>query len=89
MQKKILSALLPLILCFTLILPGCSTDGQTAAPDRSVLPESLQSLSFDEHLDISVGYWNIEEMVKASQPDGMTRYIEELFNITLHPVSVT
>lgn len=28
-------------------------------------------------------------MVKASQPDGMTRYIEELFNITLHPVSVT
>ena len=45
MQKKILSALLPLILCFTLILPGCSADGQTAAPDRSVLPESLQSLS--------------------------------------------
>ena len=89
MRKKILSALLPLILCFTLTLPGCSADGQTAAPDRSVLPESLQSLSFEEHLDISVGYWNIEEMVKASQPDGMTRYIEELFNITLHPVSVT
>ena len=88
-RKKILSALLPLILCFTLTLPGCSADGQTAAPDRSVLPESLQSLSFEEHLDISVGYWNIEEMVKASQPDGMTRYIEELFNITLHPVSVT
>ena len=89
MRKKILSALLPFILCFTLILPGCSAGTQTSAPDRSVLPESLQSLSFDEHLDISVGYWNIEEMVKASQPDGMTRYIEELFNITLHPVSVT
>lgn len=84
-----MSALLPFIPCFTLILPGCSAGTQTSAPDRSVLPESLQSLSFDEHLDISVGYWNIEEMVKASQPDGMTRYIEELFNITLHPVSVT
>lgn len=28
-------------------------------------------------------------MAKAIQPDDMTRYIEELFNITLHPTSVT
>lgn len=74
--------------CLTLLLTGCSSPNPTG-PDRSILPQSLQSLSFDEHLDISVGYWNIDGMVKAAQPDGMTKYIEELFNITLHPVSVT
>lgn len=75
--------------CLTLLLTGCSSSPNPTGPDRSVLPQSLQSLSFDEHLDISVGYWNIDGMVKAAQPDGMTKYIEELFNITLHPVSVT
>nr|WP_296486834.1 hypothetical protein [uncultured Acetatifactor sp.] len=40
-------------------------------------------------MDISVGYWDIDAMTKTTQPDGMTRYIEELFNITLHPMSVT
>lgn len=81
--------LIMLPFCLTLLLTGCSSSQKPTGPDRSVLPQSLQSLSFDEHLDISVGYWNIDGMVKAAQPDGMTKYIEELFNITLHPVSVT
>lgn len=89
-KKATLSCLfLSFYLSFTLLLSGCAAPAPSGGPDRSVLPESLRSLSFDEHLDISVGYWNIDGMVKASQPDGMTRYIEELFNVTLHPVSVT
>lgn len=81
--------LLCLVICIALLLTGCSSSRQPTDPDRSVLPETLKSLSFEEHLDISVGYWNIEGMVKAAQPDGMLKYMEELFNITLHPVSVT
>ena len=56
---------------------------------RQALPESIQNLSFDKHLNISVGYWNIEEMEKAAEPDAMTQYIEDLFNITLEPMAVT
>lgn len=89
MQKKNVSILLCFIFTFALLLPGCEASRQSDGPDRSVLPDSLQAMSFDEHLDISVGYWNIDDMVKATQPDGMQEYIEKLFNITLHPVSVT
>lgn len=83
-----------IFLSATLLLPslgfmGCASQTADTAPDRQILPPSLQNLSYEEHLDISVGYWNIDGMSKAIQPDGITRYIEELFNITLHPISVT
>ncbi len=77
------------LLCCALCLCSCASQELISGPDRSVLPASLQELSFEEHLDISVGYWDIDAMVKSTRPDGMTRYIEELFNITLHPMSVT
>ncbi|MDO4284683.1 MAG: extracellular solute-binding protein [Eubacteriales bacterium] len=80
---------LSLILFLIPVLSGCASSPNAQGPDRSVLPESLQSLSFDEHLDISIGYWNIDEMAAASEPDAVTQYIEELFNITIHPVSVS
>ena len=87
-RKSILAAAITL----GLSLPGaagCGAKEASGEPDRQCLPQSLQTLSYEEHLDISVGYWNIDGMAKAIQPDDMTRYIEELFNITLHPTSVT
>lgn len=88
---KINKALRALILCLasTLAISGCAAAPDTKTPDKSVLPDSLSNLSFSGHMDISVGYWNIDNMVKAVKPDGMTQYIEDLFNVTLHPVSVT
>lgn len=77
------------ILLSACILTACSSKSDTDSPDRSVLPETLKELSFDKHLDISIGFWDIDAMAKASQPDDLTRYIEELFNITIHPVSVS
>lgn len=68
---------------------GCGSSSTTTKTSRQALPESIQNLSFDEHLNISVGYWNIEEMEKATEPDAMTQYIEDLFNITLEPIAVT
>lgn len=84
--KRILCLILPAVLAG---LTSCSSPPDTAPTDSPSLPESLQSISFEEHMDISIGYWNIDGMAKASEPDGMTRYIEELFNITIHPVPVT
>lgn len=89
MRKNLTVRLMCPLLCATLFLSSCSGGGHSSGADRSILPESLKSLSFEEHLDISIGYWNIDGMVKASEPDGMTQYIEELFNISIHPVSVT
>lgn len=86
-HKEIYSFILFSGLCLSVC--SCSLEKANAGPDRSVLPSSLQTLSFEEHMDISVGYWDIDAMTKTTQPDGMTRYIEELFNITLHPMSVT
>ena len=80
---------LSLAAVLTASFSGCTSPRNDADTARQVLPESLRNLSFDEHLDISVGYWNIEDMVKATEPDAMTQYIENLFNITLEPVSVT
>ena len=82
------------LIAFASAAAGCTSSsgipaGESAADERSVLPESLRDMSFDEHLTIRVGYWNIEDMARASEPDGMTQYIEKLFNITLEPISVT
>lgn len=89
MKKSVSLQLICILLCCSFLLSACSGDSNGSGTDTSVLPESLKNLSFKEHLDITIGYWNIDGMVKAAEPDGMTRYIEELFNITIHPVSVT
>lgn len=89
-HKKIRRAGILLLCCILCLTPcACSSQSSVSIPNRSILPPSLQALSFEEHMDISLGYWDIDAMVKSTQPDGMTRYIEELFNITLHPMSVT
>jgi len=91
-MKRISKTIRPtaLLTALILLLSSCSqTDSSYRSADSSVLPESLRDLSFEEHLDISIGYWNIDSMMKATEADGMTNYIEELFNITIHPVSVT
>ena len=89
MRKNSLLLTLSIALLTVCALTACSHKSDSASPDRSVLPESLKGLSFDKHMDISIGFWDIDAMAKASQPDDLTRYIEELFNITIHPVSVS
>lgn len=87
MKKKFVlwGAVLSLLLCS----PGCTASWENTEPNRSVLPESLQSKDFSTPMTISIGYWDIEDMSKISEPDEMQTYIEELFNIKISPVSVT
>lgn len=90
MNKKIFPRLLCLCLCSALLLAACQTPAaQRGNADPTVLPSYIRTMDFQEHFDISIGYWNIEGMAKSSEPDGMTAYIQELFNVTFHPVSVT
>ena len=89
MRKTFHSLILSSVLALSMIFTACGAKREAGPADRSALPPSLQELSFEEHLDISIGYWDIENMVKASEPDGITQYIEGLFNITIHPVSVS
>ena len=86
-SKQLLGISIAATLIFT--TTGCGSSSTTTKTSRQALPESIQNLSFDKHLNISVGYWNIEEMEKAAEPDAMTQYIEDLFNITLEPMAVT
>lgn len=72
--------------CFitALSLSGCGPSSET--PKR---PEWMADKDFSEHMEISIGYWNIEEIAARTQPDAVQKYIEDLLNITIKPVSVT
>ncbi|HHX62295.1 MAG TPA: hypothetical protein GX707_16520 [Epulopiscium sp.] len=78
------------IVCLLLILTlstGCSNNLNDIHGSINI-PDHLKHVSFDEHLTISVGYWNIDNMVNAQEKDELLNYIEELFNITINPVLV-
>ncbi len=78
-----------LLLCVLLLLTGCARKESSSQPDRSILPASLRELSFEEHMDISISFWEIEDMAMATEKDAFTQYIEKLFNVTIYPTSVT
>lgn len=79
--------LLSLCLCLCPVLFGCAAKPEEA-PAASRLPDSLKERTFSTHLTVSVGYWNIQDMVNASEKDEILTWIEETFNITLEPISV-
>lgn len=90
MKKKITS--LCLLLTLVVNIFACSnTNNVISAKDlrNQYLTDSLKNLSYDKHLDISVGFWNIENMKNDAENDKLRALIEEMFNITIIPMSVT
>lgn len=86
--SEFMKRLLSLTLVLILLLTGCQ--GDKVKKDSAIkIPDSLQGISFDENLTISIGFWNIQDIVNVVQKDSILAYIEELFNITIEPVSVT
>lgn len=90
MKKKIYA----LCILFSLIVGtcACTKDNNTTSPAKlreEYLTESLKTLSYSEHFDISVGYWNIDGMENNAEADKLRVLIEKMFNITIIPVSVT
>ncbi|MGN0746987.1 MAG: hypothetical protein ACI4ML_09965 [Aristaeellaceae bacterium] len=73
-----MSKIARLILCLTLalaLLAGCAGGGK----DEQGAPEP--------HLDISIGFWNIDRMNDVQQ-DAMRDFMEDMLNISVTPVSV-
>jgi len=67
------------------ILTSCSAGHKSTLR----LPASMQNLSFNEHLELSIGFWNIHDMVDNKEKDAILEDIENAFNITIIPVSVS
>lgn len=87
MKYVLIKRIMVICILLSLTLSGCSTPTETQ--DISNLPESIKHFNFDEHLDISIGYWNLDNVAKDTNKDALMQYIENLFNITIQPVSVS
>ncbi|MDQ6423285.1 extracellular solute-binding protein [Paenibacillus sp. LHD-117] len=53
----------------------------------SIYSSGSSSSSFDEHLTISIAFWNIDAAFERADP--VLRKIESKFNITIQPVQIT
>lgn len=74
-----------ILLCMTTLI-GCSGTKETAS--KNELPELLKDADLSEHMEISIGFWNIQAMENAAQKDGIWNYLEDLLNITIKPVNL-
>lgn len=81
--KIVMLAGLAVLLC---LLWGCREDGPVETEKR--LPESLKNADLSQHLEISIGFWNIQAMENSKEKDGVWRYLEDLFNVTIQPVNL-
>lgn len=74
--SKIRAALLAAAVSSSVLLTaGCSSS------------DSGQEVSGQKHLEISIGYWNIDHMSDLKE-DAMRDYVESRFSISITPVSV-
>ena len=78
---------LSLIIIICLLLSGCTNRSGIEDANPVNVPEYLKGVTFDEHMTISIGFWNIQDMVNSKSKDAILTYIENLFNITIEPVS--
>ncbi|MDO5422929.1 MAG: extracellular solute-binding protein [Eubacteriales bacterium] len=83
MKKRTVSLLMACALLAVSLLSGCG------AKETDETPDWLEGKDFSEHLEISISYWEIEEMAANTQADAVQAYIEDLFNITIKPISVS
>lgn len=74
---------LVLVLIVSLLTSGCATQ---SSKNVSTTHIGIQSKSFENPLEISIGFWNIRDMEIATEKDGVWQYIEDLLNITIKPV---
>lgn len=75
-----------LLLCTLLLFSSCSRGG---SPSEHELPDYLEGKDFSSHLEISIAYWDIEDMAALPQADAIQACIEKLLNITIKPISVS
>lgn len=83
-MKKCLLCVISALLAF--YAAGCSPQPEVPELKR---PAMLEGVKFDEHMDISLSFWGIQDLEDGGKRDSVTKYLEQLFNVTFEPVSVT
>lgn len=72
------------VIAAALLLGGCSEAGSDfTAGEPSVAGE------YEEHLDISIAYWQIDNAMEMRDEDDVLKRIEKKFNVTIVPQNVT
>ena len=85
MNSTAIRKIMVVYILLAITVTGCSHNSNK----NTELPASIKHLNFEEHLDISIGFWNIDNLANSNNTDTLMQYLEELFNITIHPVSFT
>lgn len=74
------------------MMAGCGGAPSSAAPVSSSGSAGSTSQAVEgneEHLNITVGYWDVEAALANRETDTVLQTIEEKFNVTFEPVNVT
>lgn len=72
------------VISATLLLGGCSGEvSNSPTQEPSVRSE------YEEHLDISIAYWQIDNAMEMRDEDAVLKMIEKKFNVTFVPKNVT
>lgn len=79
---------LTMILITAILLCGCQNVSSSTEQNNIEIPDFLKNVNFEKHLTISIGFWDIQNMVNNTQYDAVLAYIEKTFNITIEPISV-
>lgn len=65
---------------------GGNASGQGASQDGNASGEDSR---YEEHMDISIAYWQIEDALENREEDAVLKALEEKFNITIVPQNIT
>lgn len=84
MNKK---GLLSIASCFCVFFTGCHSIPETDETPTAIV-DCLKDADLSTHYDISIGYWNIQNLINSETKDPLLTYIEDLFNITITPVNL-
>lgn len=80
--KRKISVLVSISIAINMLISGCGKN-------TSVIEKGSETTTYDEHLDISIAYWQIDKALEGKDSDEVLKKIEEKFNITIVPENIT
>ena len=80
--KRKIASLITISIAANMMISGCGKN-------TPVIENDDATSEYDEHLDISIAYWQIDKALEGSDSDEVLKKIEEKFNITIVPENIT
>lgn len=85
-KRRMLGRAILFGLLSALLTGGCAGDPNAAGTSSA---QSQESCAYEEHMDISVAYWQIEAALENRAEDEVLKTVEEKFNVTIIPQNIT